>query len=99
MANICTNDLYLYTEDKENYKYLLEKFESELEIDIHHSDSEDFKDVFDSKWDFPMYIFEPIMAEIPNPDDESLYLRVLSYEPGNYYCAYNVYENKEWKIY
>lgn len=100
MANICTNELFITTEDASNYSYLLEKVEYKLLGDVYHTTEEDIEASFESKWDFPLYEFTMIIENLPNKKDESLYLRVFSYEHGNYYHEYNVYTTeKGWEVY
>lgn len=99
MANICNNNIFITTEDTSNFSYLLEKLEYELESEIYYSTEEVIEADFESKWDFPLSKFETIIENLPNKKDESLYLRVFSYEHGNYYHEYNVYTiEKGWEI-
>lgn len=99
MANVCTNEVFITTNDISNYSYLLEKLEYELVSDVYHTTEEEIEATFESKWNFPLSKFETIIENLPNKKDESLYLRVFSYEHGNYYHEYNVYTiEKGWEI-
>lgn len=100
MANVCKNEIFITTEDISNYSYLLEKLEHDLVGDIHYTTEETIEGTFKSKWTFPSIIFKAIVEKLPNREDKSLYLRVFSYEHGNYYHKYNVYSTKRgWEIF
>ena len=96
MANICDNKLFLYTKNETTYNSLVDKIENHFECS---SKSEQDKGKsceidFESLWTFPHKIFEEITNAIGQ--DDSLYIRVLSYEFGCDYVGYNIYENNEW---
>ena len=96
MANICENRLFLSTENKKNYKFLVGKIEKLFEcynISEHEGDKSCEID-FESRWTFPDKIFQELTDEIGL--DDSLYIRVLSYEFGCDYVGYNAYQNNEW---
>jgi hypothetical protein len=99
MANVCTNEVFITTNDISNYSYLLKKLEYELVSDVYHTTEEDIEATFESKWDFPLHKFINITENLPNKKDKSLYIRVFSYEHGNYYHEYNVYTiEKDWVV-
>jgi predicted nuclease of restriction endonuclease-like RecB superfamily len=99
MANICNNNIFITTKDTSNFSYLLEKLEYDLESEIYYSTGEDIEADFYSKWTFPLNKFKTIIENLPNKNDKSLYLRVFSFEHGNYYHEYNIYSTeKGWEI-
>jgi hypothetical protein len=55
MANVCTNEVFITTNDVSNYSYLLKKLEYELVSDVYHTTEEDIEATFESKWDFPLH--------------------------------------------
>jgi hypothetical protein len=61
---------------------------------IENIDDETFEVYFDSKWDFPFAAMTEMVEDLPNKDD--IYIRVLSVEYGDYYCAFHVYEGDVW---
>lgn len=100
MANICKNEVYINTDDISNYSYLLEELEHDLVSALTYTTGEEIEATFESRWDFPLNIFETIMENLPNKKDKSLYFRAFSYEHGNYYHAYNVYTiEKGWEVF
>lgn len=99
MANICNNNIFITTEDTSNFSYLLEKLDQELESEIYYSTGEVIEADFESNWTVPLDKLKAIIKNLPNKNDKSLYLRVFSYEHGNYYHEYNVYTiEKGWEI-
>jgi hypothetical protein len=95
MANICENKMYVESTDVSNIEYIIPYVKEELQASIEVIDDFAFECYFDSKWDFPIKIMEEFVKGIPNKDD--IYIRVLSVEEGNYYCAFHVYEGEEWE--
>lgn len=98
MANICDNKLYLSTENETTYNSLVENIENQFEC-IGKSERKEEGEYeceidFESKWTFPHKIFEEITDAIG--EDDSLYIRVLSYEFGCDYVGYNIYSDNEW---
>ena len=98
MANICTNKLYLSTKDKQLCDNLIESM-----MDLFYcSDVQPFEnnDVFqyemefDSNWTFPHKKMEEMTKNLP--EDNDLYIRVLSYEFGCEYVGFNIYSGGEW---
>ena len=95
MANICYNQFYI-SFDKENYDEVVKRisnlFNKELNGEITGIDSEYIEGYFDSRWVFPMHIFENIFDGL-----ENIYMRCLSEEYGCDYVAMNIYTDNKWK--
>lgn len=85
MANICENEFYAYSEDKDNItvinKFLKDTFNADIECWNTSLDA-----YFDSKWDFPEVEMDKLFEIIPNKED--IYMRCLSVEYGQDYIAY-----------
>lgn len=96
MANICENELHVYTEDPKNLEAITKFFNEEF----YHSSSIDDKGenqmtvYFDSRWDFPIDAMNRLLDDIPNKKD--LELTCLSVEWGCYYCAFHTFEDGSW---
>lgn len=95
MANICENKMYVYSADPANIKHLREWCKENLDGSFEPIDNECFEYYFDSKWDFPEQEMIEMVDELPNKDD--IYIRVLSVEEADCYCAFHVYEGGEWE--
>ena len=93
MANICNNELYAVSTYEENINTIYNFFENYDSVDIENYGDEIFVR-FDSKWTFPEDEMKELTNCLPNQDD--IFIRVLSVEYGNLYHALWVYENKEW---
>ncbi|MDR0832612.1 MAG: hypothetical protein LBN93_00240 [Candidatus Symbiothrix sp.] len=62
---------------------------------VNNNEEDDYREIdFDSRWTFPSEEMEQLTVSLSNADD--LYIRVLSYEFGNDYVAYNIYTSGEW---
>lgn len=95
MANICENKMYVETNNVSNIEYIIPYMKDTWGASIEVIDDFAFECYFESRWDFPLKGMEDFVKEIPNKDD--IYIRVLSVEEGNYYCAFHVYEGEEWE--
>ncbi len=98
MANICTNIFYCSTESRENLKKVEEFLDTNFyDWDCWSMEEDDFiEGLFDSNWVFPEELFEELIKDIG--DDDSLYIRVLSYEFGLEYAGFRIYRNNDWDI-
>jgi hypothetical protein len=97
MANICTNKLYLSTKDKQLRDRLIDEiWESFNCVDEQMFDGSDFacEIEFDSRWTFPHREMEALTETLP--EDNDLYIRVLSYELDCEYIGFNIYATGEW---
>ena len=63
--------------------------------DIESIDDDTLEIYFDSRWDFPIDEMNKMVEDLPNKDD--IYIRVLSVEYGEYYCAFHVYDGESWE--
>lgn len=99
MANICSNKFYCTTDVEKNYLRILYWLYENFSVD--DLDGETGADenwmagAFFSKWAFPEKAFEELTKELSG--DESLYIRVVSFEPGNLYLEGNVYRDGCWE--
>ena len=98
MANICTNMLYLSTVNRQLRDSLIRSMKQTFNCyDVQsYEDGSDFDcDVeFESRWTFPQEKMEALTKGLPEEND--LYIRVLSYEFGCEYVGFNIYASGEW---
>lgn len=95
MANVCQNTMFVQSEDSRNLDHI-EKFMGEWAYaDIESVDDQVLEIYFDSRWDFPIDEMNKMVENLPNKDD--IYIRVLSVEYGEYYCAFHVYDGESWE--
>jgi len=85
MANVCENNFYAYSENKENIKVVKEFFQNwhydgEAVIE---GDDETLQVFFSSPWTFPEDDMNKLHDSIPDKDD--IYMRCLSHEFGGLY--------------
>lgn len=97
MANICDNELRVYTESPENITAITRFFNEKFP----HCSIDDVRDdsmiiYFESKWDFPKSAMEDLIKSIP--DKENISMDCLSVEWGNLYCAFHSFEVNKWVI-
>ena len=93
MANICNNDWYCSSENKENLRVVQEFIENEFYGEISYEDSTSLEGYFESRWTFPEEKMQELYELIP--DKEDIYIRVLSVELGCLYHALWVCENEK----
>jgi hypothetical protein len=97
MANICTNKLWLSTEDRQLRDTLVNSIRQSFHcVDEQLLDSSDFacEIEFDLRWTFPQTEMEALTKGLP--EDNDLYIRVLSHEYGCEYVGFNIYTSGEW---
>lgn len=97
MANICDNELRIYSENSDNLKYITKFFEKEYPgyvSSIEETDELDLTIYFESKWDFPHKIMDDLFEGLPNKD--SINMTCLSVEWGNAYCAFHSCDSDGW---
>ena len=94
MANICTNLMYICSEDRQNIDVAINFCHNRPYSDIEDSDTS-IDVLFDSKWTFPEEEMNKLYKSIPNKDD--IYMRCLSYEFGNLYHALWVCDENGWR--
>jgi hypothetical protein len=95
MANVCENSMYVSSEDVRNLEHIRSYMGNWAYAQIENIDDETFEVYFDSKWDFPFVEMNEMVENLPNKDD--IYIRVLSIEYGEYYCAFHVYDGDSWE--
>lgn len=98
MANICSNDFLISFEGDELGDKICEKldklFNESLDGEITYSDEGIIEGYFDSRWTFPMHLFEDFFDEF---NDDTIYMRCLSTEYGCQYVAMNIYRYIAWE--
>ena len=97
MANICDNEFLISFECKETgikiSKKLEKLFDKCLDGEITYADEKIIEGYFDSRWSFPMHIFEDFFDEF----NDNIYMRCLSTEYGCGYIAMNIYRDNHWE--
>lgn len=96
MANICENEIHVYTSAEANKKYILKYLEDNLNADITESDNDYIEGYFSSKWDFPDQLMDEMYKGIPIKSD--IDITVLSTEWGCFYCAFHTCNEDGWKL-
>jgi len=98
MANVCTNRFFLATNSKQLRENLIEMMcESFYCSDVNEFDNGEIFNcemIFDSKWTFPKEKMEELTKELPEEND--LFIRVVSEEFQNEYIGFHIYTNGEW---
>ncbi|GHT38616.1 hypothetical protein FACS189435_4830 [Bacteroidia bacterium] len=95
MPDICTNMLYLSTEDRELRDVLVETISQKFDCnEINPAGNNGCGINFNSRWTFPHREMEEMTKGLPEEND--LYIRVHSYEFGCEYVGFNIYTNGEW---
>ena len=98
MANICDNNFLISFEDENLGELISNKlkklFEDNFFGEITYEDEGIIEGYFESRWTFPMHIFENFFDEFSN---DSIYMRCLSIEYGCGYVAMNIYRDKIWE--
>lgn len=96
MANVCTNMFYC-SSDKEQNILKIEQFISEqFGWDAYYTECNFIEGEFCSRWSFPESVMEEMVSTLD--EDDTLYIRVLSYEFGCEYVSFRVYRDGEWSI-
>ena len=96
MANLCTNIFYCSTDNASNLEIITRFMNETFDWEYHMGSETDIEGEFYSKWTFPQKAFDEMMKTL-QPDD-SLYIRVLSYEFGLEYAEYRIFKNCNWHI-
>ena len=94
MANVCQNTMFVQSEDCRNLDHIEKFMRKWAYADIESTDDQELEIYFDSRWDFPIDEMNKMVEDLPNKDD--IYIRVLSVEYGDYYCAFHIYEGDGW---
>lgn len=97
MANICENEMHVYSENPNNIEYIKEYFDEWHSAEIVEIDDDTLNIFFESRWDFPLTEMEKMVKGIP--DKENIDLECLSVEWGNWYTCFHVYQGDEWRAY
>lgn len=96
MANICENELRVYSEDSKNLEYITNFIEDNLDVSNVYEDEEILTINFYSKWDFPESIMDELYEGIPNKKDVSMVC--FSVEWGNFYSAFHICDSEGWVL-
>jgi hypothetical protein len=89
--------LYLSTGNKQLHDTLVNSLKNTFDCyDVQSLDGDDFvcEMEFNSRWAFPQKEMEAMTKDLP--EDNDLYIRVLSYEFGCEYVGFNMYSSGEW---
>lgn len=97
MANICENKFLISCEDEDIIEQISNKleelFDENLDGEITYEDTGIIEGYFDSRWTFPMDLFDDFFEEF---EDDSIYMRCLSEEYGCGLISMNVYSEGSW---
>ena len=96
MANICSNELHVYTEDKNNKEYIIKFMNDNFDTDVEEISDDYLEIYFDSKWDFPEELMDELYEGLPNKED--IDMTCLSVEWGCFYCAFHTCDKDGWTI-
>ncbi len=96
MANICENELRIYSDDIKNIEYITNFLEDNLEVYDTFENEESITVNFYSKWDFPEGIMDELYNGIPNKEDISIVC--LSIEWGNFYTSFHTCDSEGWHL-
>ncbi len=96
MANVCTNIFYCQTNNTENLDIFENALTDAFSCDLYTRDEKCIQGEFYSKWTFPETFFDDLITKL-HPDD-SLYIRILSYEFGMEYAGFRIFKNNRWVI-
>lgn len=94
MANICNNELHVYTEDKDNKECIIKFIKDTFDSDIVEVSEDDLEIYFGSKWTFPEELMDELYEKIPNKDD--IDMTCLSVEWGCFYCQFHTCDKDGW---
>lgn len=98
MANICSNRIYCATADAATFLHVLDWLYDNFSVNDLDGDETDgsywMHGEFSSKWCFPDELFRQLTDELSA--DKTLYIRVVSFEPGDLYLEGNVYRDSSW---
>lgn len=89
MANICENELRVFSEEEANLSYISNYLKENLNADV-NIEGNNLTAYFSSKCKFPYDIMENMAFELPIENDNSLNMVCLSVEWGNLYTEFNV---------
>lgn len=94
MANICSNELHVYIEDKDNKECIIKFMDDNFNYVVLEA-SEDYLEIsFDSRWIFPEKEMNELYEKLPNKDD--IEMTCLSIEWGCYYCTFHTCDEDGW---
>ena len=96
MANICTNELVVHSENADNLIYVNSFCRDHFNITKIFDNYPDLYIDFESDWTFPENIMNKMFENLP--DKEDINMECLSIEWGNYYAVFNVCNSKGWML-
>lgn len=94
MANICSNELHVYTEDKDNKECIIKFMNDTFDSDIEEVPDDHLEIYFSSRWVFPEELMDELYEKIPNKDD--IDMTCLSVEWGCFYCQFHTCDKDGW---
>lgn len=94
MANICSNELHVYTENKDNQEYIIKFMNDNFDTDVEEI-SEDYLEIyFSSRWTFPEELMDKLYEGLP--DKDNIDMTCLSVEWGCFYCQFHNCDKDGW---
>ena len=95
MANVCDNQMFVESMNRENIDAVKNFFEENIVYFDCDDNDECLAIFFDSKWTFPEDLMQELFEAIPDKSD--IYMRCLSVEYGCLYHALWVCDSDGWK--
>ncbi len=96
MANMCCNWFYCSTDNDRNMERIIYFLDEEFGFTELDGETNRVHGRFYSRWAFPEEAFGKLMEELEA--DPSLFIEVVSYEPGLCYLEAYTFYNEEWNI-
>lgn len=96
MANICNNELHVYSEDYNNFDYIKKFLNEYFKVNDLDEDGPSIIIKFESKWTFPEELMNKLFDNLPNKKDIDMIC--LSIEWGCFYCEFHTCEANGWRI-
>lgn len=94
MANICDNELHVYSERPENLETIKNFFKGWLDSGVNYEEDENLEIYFPSPWEFPEEEMDKLAKSLPYPDE--ITGDCLSTEWGCRYTEFHTLENGKW---
>ena len=96
MANICINWFYCRSDKDDNLTKIKMFLDDKFGIDGLYGNANWIRGSADSRWTFPEEEFEELTAQLE--DDPTLFIEVVSFEPGLGYLEAHTFQAGEWHV-
>lgn len=96
MANICDNELHIYSEDVNNLEYVKQFLMNTFNVIDLEEEGPSIIIKFESKWTFPEELMNKLFDNLPNKKDIDMIC--LSIEWGCFYCEFHTCDVNGWRI-